>query len=189
MKGVTINGSRNQPLRGSKRTTLEGGIRVPFVVSWKDKIKPAVYDQPVIQLDLHSTALAIAGLEQKPEWKLDGVNLLPFLTGEKSGAPHDALYWRFGKQMALRMGDWKLVRYDNHVDLGTSGVSSVKLYNLASDIGETNDLAVLKAEKVREMQAKWDAWNSTLVKPLWGGDHSGDDTAQPGAEKKSGRKK
>ena len=189
MKGVTINGSRNQPLRGSKRTTLEGGIRVPFVVSWKDKIKPAVYDQPVIQLDLHSTALAIAGLEQKPEWKLDGVNLLPFLTGEKSGAPHDALYWRFGKQMALRMGDWKLVRYDNHVDLGASGVSSVKLYNLASDIGETNDLAVLKAEKVREMQAKWDAWNSTLVKPLWGGDHSGDDTAQPGAEKKSGRKK
>jgi arylsulfatase A-like enzyme len=189
MKGVTINGSRNQPLRGSKRTTLEGGIRVPFVVSWKDKIKPAVYDQPVIQLDLHSTALALAGVEKKAEWKLDGVNLLPFLTGEKTGAPHDALYWRFGKQMALRMGDWKLVRYDNHVDLGTSGVSSVKLYNLASDIGETNDLSASKAEKVREMQAKWDAWNSTLVKPIWGGDHSGADTAQPGAEKKTGRKK
>ena len=188
MKGVTINGCRNEPLRGSKRTTLEGGIRVPFVVSWKDKIKPAVYDQPVIQLDLHSTALALAGVQQKPEWKLDGVNLLPFLTGEKSGAPHDALYWRLGKQMALRMGDWKLVRYDNHVDLGTAGVSSAKLYNLANDIGEMNDLAAAQPEKVKDMQAKWDAWNATLVKPLWGGEPSGANAAQPGIDKKPGRK-
>ena len=75
MKGVTVNGSRNDPLRGSKRTTLEGGIRVPFIVSWPGKVKPAVYSQPVIQLDLHATALAAADVAVQPEWKLEGVNL------------------------------------------------------------------------------------------------------------------
>ena len=61
MPGTTINGSRNTPLRGSKRTTLEGGIRVPFVVSWPGHLKPGVYDQPVIQLDADATALAACG--------------------------------------------------------------------------------------------------------------------------------
>ena len=87
MKGTTINASSNAPLRGSKRTTLEGGIRVPFLVAWPGHVKPGVYEQPVIQLDLTYTALAIAGAGIKPEWKLDGVNLLPFLAGEQSGPP------------------------------------------------------------------------------------------------------
>src|SRR6185503_21239895 len=70
MKGTTINGSVNAPLRGSKRTTLEGGIRVPFVVSWKGKLPAGkVYDQPVIQLDILPTALAAAGVEAKADWK------------------------------------------------------------------------------------------------------------------------
>ena len=102
MPGTTINGSRNTPLRGSKRTTLEGGIRVPFVVSWPSHLKHGVYDQPVIQLDAHATALAVAGVDVKPEWMLDGVNLLPFLNREKTGKPHDALYWRFGRQVSVR---------------------------------------------------------------------------------------
>src|SRR5262245_34340092 len=92
MIGTTINGSRNTPLRGSKRTTLEGGIRVPFVIAWKGKLPAGkVYDEPIIQLDVLPTALAAAGVETKSDWKLDGVNLLPFLTGEKTGRPHDAL--------------------------------------------------------------------------------------------------
>ena len=170
MKGTTVNGSSNAPLRGSKRTTLEGGIRVPFIVAWLDKLKPGVYEQPVIQLDLHATALAAAGVEVKPEWKLDGVNLLPFLNGEKSTPPHDALYWRFGQQMALRSGPWKLVRYDTNVDAGIDGTSPAKLYNLASDIGEATDLAASQPAKLAEMQTQWDAWNATLVAPLWGAD-------------------
>ena len=113
MPGVTVNGSINEPLRGSKRTTLEGGIRVPFVVSWKSHVKPSVYHQPVIQLDVTATALDLAGADTK---NLDGVNLLPFISGEKKSAPHDALYWRFGEQMAIRVGDYKLVRYDRNVD-------------------------------------------------------------------------
>lgn len=179
MPGVRVNGSSNAPLRGSKRTTLEGGIRVPFVVSWAGKVKPGVYDSPVIQLDLSATAFAVVGLTPAPEWNLDGVNLLPFLAGEKRGEPHDALYWRFGQQMAIRMGGYKLVRYDTNADtltgVGRQPVSAAKLYNLAADIGETKDLAAARPEKVKALQAEWDAWNATLVKPVWG-------TAESGAE-------
>ena len=85
MVGTTINGSINFPLRGSKRTTLEGGIRVPFVVQWKGKLPAGkTYDQPIIQLDILPTALAAAGVEVKADWKLDGVNLLPFLEGKNA---------------------------------------------------------------------------------------------------------
>lgn len=168
MKGVTINGASNAPLRGSKRTTLEGGIRVPFVVSWKGRVNPGVYHEPAIQLDLHATALAAANVVVKPEWKPDGVDLLPYLSGEKSGPPHAALYWRLGEQMAIRAGDWKLVRYDRNADSNESGVGPARLYNLAADIGETQDLAATRPDKLNALQTQWDAWNATLAKPLWG---------------------
>lgn len=172
MVGVTINGSRNDPLRGSKRTTLEGGIRVPFVVSWPGQLPPGLYHQPAIQIDLHTTALAAAGIDVKPEWKLDGVNLLPYLRGENSNPPHDALYWRFGDQMAIRSGDWKLVRYDSNVESKTGRTENAtvaKLYNLAKDVHEDNDQSAMMPAKVMELQAKWDRWNQGNVEPLWGG--------------------
>lgn len=165
MAGVTINGSRNEPLRGSKRTTLEGGVRVPFIVSWPGKIKPGVFDKPVIQLDLHATALAVAEVDAKPEWKIEGVNLLPFLAGQEAAPPHDALYWRFGQQMAIRSGDWKLVRYDPAVDGEKGRATPVKLYNLADDIHEDKDLSAEMPDKVKELQAKWDAWDQQNVAP------------------------
>jgi arylsulfatase A-like enzyme len=189
MPGVTVNGSVNEPLRGSKRTTLEGGIRVPFVVSWKNHVEPAVYDNMAIQLDLTRTALEISGADTKDT---DGVNLLPFLSGEKKSAPHDALYWRFGEQMAIRVGDYKLVRYDSNVDTRTGKahqpVTGPKLYDLASDIGETKDLSLQMPNKARELQSKWDKWNGTLIKPLWGfgkSDSDGDPKT-PKTEKKKG---
>jgi arylsulfatase A-like enzyme len=169
MPGTTINGSHNTPLRGSKRTTLEGGIRVPFFVKWPGKVPAGkVYDHPVIQLDVLPTALAAAGVEPKPEWKLDGVNLLPFLSGQTKTKPHDALYWRFGQQMAIRKGDWKLVKYDTAVD-GGKGTSPPRLYNLTDDIGEKTDLAEKHPEKLKELQAAWDKWNEGNVAPIWGG--------------------
>lgn len=169
MPGVTVNGSRNEPLRGSKRTTLDGGVRVPFVLTWKGQVKPGVFEKPVIQLDLTATVLAVAGVKNVPD--LDGVDLLPFLSGKNKGTPHDVLYWRFGEQMAIRMGDYKLVRYDSVVDTRIAGIHPVagpKLYNLAEDIGETKDLYAAKPDIAKQLQAKWDAWNSTLMKPLWG---------------------
>lgn len=187
MPGVTINGSRNDPLRGSKRTTLEGGIRVPFVVSWPGRVKPGVFPEPVNQLDLTATALAVAEVKLEAGAELEGVNLLPYLAGQKNGAPHDALYWRFGQQMAIRAGNWKLVRYDVNADTLTGGrsqgVTSAKLYNLASDIAETKDLSSTHPEKVKELQAKWDSWNKLNVKPLWG-----PDGVNAGAESKPQRK-
>lgn len=170
MPGVTVNGSSNAPLRGSKRTTLEGGIRVPFVVSWPGRVKPGVYDAPVIQLDAHATALAAAGVKAD---KLDGVDLLPYLTGATQATPHEALFWRFGDQMAIRRGHYKLVKYDNNADTltgqGNQGVTAAKLYDLSKDIGETQDLASSMPDVVRELQAQWDAWNKDNVPPLWGG--------------------
>jgi len=174
--GTTINASRNEPLRGSKRTTLEGGVHVPFVVQWKGKLPAGkAYDKPVIQLDILPTALAAAGVEAKAEWRLDGVNLLPYLAGTATGAPHESLFWRLGDQQAIRRGDWKLVRYDQAVD--TPGVTSRpqnmkvtpdRLYNLAEDIGEKNDLANSHPDKVEELRKVWQAWNAELVEPLWG---------------------
>ena len=177
MQGTTINGSSNAPLRGSKRTTLEGGVRVPFAVSWKGRLPAGKsYDLPVIQLDILPTALAAAGIDATSEKPLDGVNLLPYFLGEKATAPHETLYWRFGEQMAIRRGDWKLVRYDAAADgdvdrnqrRSAAAVHGPKLYDLAADIGEATDQAAKRPEKVAELQAAWDAWNRELVKPLWG---------------------
>ena len=193
MNGVTVNGSINAPLRGSKRTTLEGGIRVPFLVSWPARIKPAVFDPIAIQMDLHATALAAAGVPAKAEWKLEGVNLLPYLSGENKASPHDALYWRFGEQMAIRQGDWKLVRYDTNADSNAGRgkkqpTSSAKLYNLSSDIHEDKDLSAEMPEKAKELQARWDEWNKANVKPLWGAGATDNDGPEPGVTKK-GKKK
>ncbi len=174
MRGTTINGSRNTPLRGSKRTTLEGGIRVPFVVQWKGKLPAGkVYDKPVIQLDVLPTALASAGVTAKPGWKLDGVDLLPYLSGKDAGTPHETLYWRLGGQMACRQGDWKLVRYDPVADevpgkrAKKPGPAHTKLYNLARDQGETIDLAAKEPKKLRELEAVWKKWSGEMARPLW----------------------
>jgi arylsulfatase A-like enzyme len=176
MLGTTINGSRNTPLRGSKRTTLEGGIRVPFVLSWKGKLPAGrTYAEPVIQLDVLPTALAAAGVASDTGWGLDGVDLLPHLTGRDEKPPHDALYWRLGEQAAIRRGDWKLVR--NDVALDTPGTRSVptatrvgpfRLYNLAEDIGEVNDRSGDHPEKARALLAAWENWSRELAPPLWG---------------------
>lgn len=170
MKGVTVNGSNNAPLRGSKRTTLEGGVRVPFLVSWPGKITPGVFEKPVIQIDLHATALQVTQTPVSKPSNLDGVDLLPYLTGRDSGEPHESLYWRFGKQMAIRSGDWKLVRYDTTADGNDQPeISAMKLYNLANDIHEDRDLASEMPAKVEELKSKWDRWNESNVDPLWGG--------------------
>jgi arylsulfatase A-like enzyme len=179
MRGTTINGSRNDPLRGSKRTTLEGGIRVPFVWRWPGRLPAgAVYDQPIIQLDVLPTALSAAGVGLNPDWKLDGVNLLPHLTGRETRPPHEVLYWRLGGQMAVRQGDWKLVSYDPVADeradrpvakgKGAAGVTPRKLYNLARDVGESHDLVAEHPEKVKELERVWNDWAAQLARPLWG---------------------
>jgi arylsulfatase A-like enzyme len=153
--------SKNGPLRGFKATTLEGGVRVPFCMQWKGRIPAGtVYEHPIIQLDILPTAMAAAGAAIDPAWKLDGVNLLPFLTGRNPNPPHHALYWRFGEQWAIRKGDWKLVasRIDG---------AEPRLFNLKDDVGEARDLRSTNPDKYKELLADWRAWNGEQKDPLW----------------------
>ena len=106
-------------------------------------------------------------MPRSPRWKwqapppskdrLDGASLLPLLAGKSDAAPHDTLFWRVGKQNALRHGDWKLIR-----DGGPW-----KLFNLADDVGETVDLAAKQPQRVQELNALWVRWNAEQVEPLW----------------------
>jgi arylsulfatase A-like enzyme len=160
------NGSRNTPLKGTKGSTWEGGIRVPFVMQWKGTIPAGqVVDAPVISLDLLRTALVAARVDVPAESALDGADLLPLLTGKTQEPPHQALFWRYGTQMAVRAGDWKLTKsYDK--DLRPPALKT-GLYLVAKDAGEHNDLAAKNPEKVQELQKLWDDWNKKNVKPLW----------------------
>lgn len=173
--GTPPNSSRNTPLSGHKGTTWEGGIRVPFVVQWKGTLPAGkVYDQPVIQLDVLPTALAAAGVSAQPDWRLDGVNLLPFLRGESEEAPHACLFWRFSRQMAVRAGDWKLVKPLGRGMLARAGGGRVNpdgamLFNLAKDIGEKEDLAAEHPERVAQLAKQWNEWNANLPDPAWTG--------------------
>ncbi len=86
---VGVNGSSNAPLRDGKGTVYEGGIRVPFVMRWPGRLKPGVVDTPVISLDVFPTAAALAGAPVPKN--LDGVDLMPFLTGKSKQPPHPVL--------------------------------------------------------------------------------------------------
>jgi arylsulfatase A-like enzyme len=168
IRGAAKNGSQNTPLRGGKTQLLEGGIRVPFMVSWPG-VLPAdkVDDRPVVQLDLLPTALAAAGVEIDPAWKLDGVNLLPFLTGKSAGFPHESLFWRHGGQWAVRQGPWKLVRWLDRSDSDAkSKMMEPELYNLVEDIGERQNQIATKPEIARALQAAWDDWNKENIAPV-----------------------
>jgi len=151
--------SGNSPLRSYKGQVFEGGIRVPFLVQWKGHLPAGkVYQNPVIALDILPTAVAAAGGRIPPQTALDGVNLLPYLTGARKNPPHDRLFWRFGPQSAVRMGDWKLVK---------QGDAPPQLYNLAEDLAEANDLAARRPDQLKELQAAYDAWNAQLAQPRW----------------------
>jgi arylsulfatase A-like enzyme len=159
------NGSRNEPLRGFKGETLEGGIRVPMFMRWPGHVPEGkTYDRPIITLDVLPTVLAITGAAQAKDGhssataQLDGVDLLPYLTGRQKGEPHRDLFWRFGTQFAVRSGDYKLVKTRN---------DQPRLFNLAQDIGEKTDLMSSQPQKARELQGLFDEWNAHNKAPLW----------------------
>ena len=147
-------------LRGHKWFVWEGGIRVSWIAAWKGHVPAGrVINDPVIQLDVLPTALAASGSEVKPEWQLDGVNLLPLLEGKSDHlAPRD-LFFRFGVQQAIRSGDWKLVKASKDME--------PMLVNLANDPGEQKDLSDQFPDKKRDLQARFDAWNATMMPPRW----------------------
>ena len=146
------DGSLNTPLAGEKGMIAEGGIRVPFIMRWKSQLPAGeIYSEPVISLDIAATATAVAGASTDSP-PLDGVNLIPFLKGEREGSPHESLYWRFWDQWAIRQGDWKLLIQGNRE----------WLFNLREDIAERNNLLNQHPEKAAKLKEALTAWNETL---------------------------
>jgi arylsulfatase A-like enzyme len=156
---TTQTTASNEPLRGYKGQFYEGGIREPFLAQWKGKLPAGmVYHEMVMGFDCHATALAAAGIPVPTDKPLDGVNLLPFLTGEKQGRPHQQLFWRAGEKHAARVGDWKLVQ---------DRTGGVELFNLKDDIREKNDLAAKEPAKLKELQAAYAAWDKQMMPAQW----------------------
>ncbi|MBI5689993.1 MAG: sulfatase-like hydrolase/transferase [Verrucomicrobia bacterium] len=182
---LSYNTGRNAPLRGNKGQVLEGGNRVPFFLSWPGTLPAGgTYDEPVISLDIAATALAAAGRPIPPE--MDGVNLLPWLRSEKSGAPHAALYWRLGPQRAIRAGQWKLVDWR---DFAAKRQSGWQLYDLSRDVGEQDDLAARHPEIVARLSRDWENWNRGNIAPLWQGSSTEDPTAPEYRPQKTKKKR
>ena len=149
------DGSLNDPLRGEKGMLTEGGMHEPFVACWPGTIPPGqVYAQPVISLDIGATAVALAGVSVKPG-ELDGVNLIPFLTGANKAAPHDSLYWRWCGQAAIREGDWKLLHAGKRE----------YLFNLKADVEENHNLLAQHPEIAKRLRDKLTAWSMELHPP------------------------
>lgn len=156
---TTVNGSDNTPLRGIKGTVFEGGSRVPFLLHWPAALpKGAVYDQPVIALDLLPTFAAAGGAAIPEGRKLDGVDLLPYLGGAKSGAPHERLFWAATNGKAVRQGKWKLVCVKGE---------PTRLFDLEADVGEQKDVIADNPDTAKALQQTLDAWAAELKAPLW----------------------
>jgi arylsulfatase A-like enzyme len=152
------NGSDNSPLRGTKGTMYEGGIRVPFMVQWPGHLEGGrVYEHPVISLDILPTAAAAAGAELPKGREIDGVNLLPYLTGGKKEMPHEILFWRWGQRHAVRKGNLKLVEAGN----------GSELFDLFSDVGESRNLSKESPELVKELEQAYNKWDSQMIEPVW----------------------
>lgn len=148
--------SSNLPLKGGKGQMYEGGIRVPFMVQWPGNIpKGKVYDRPVITTDIFATTFAAAQVSIPKGKKYDSVNILPYINGEKTGDPHDTLYWRQGVKSALRKGDMKIVR---------SRKGTWELYDLSKDISENNNLANKQPEILKKLVEEWNKLNGEMVK-------------------------
>ena len=148
------DGSLNDPYIGEKGMLSEGGIRVPFIMSWPEKLpKGMTYDRPVSSLDMAATSVAVAGLPKSDE--LDGVNLIPFLNGDKKEDPHENLYWRFWDQSAVRTGDFKYLKAG----------SREFLFNVANDDHENVNLIADYPEQAEAMKKKLELWAGELKKP------------------------
>jgi len=149
------DGSLNDPWVGEKGMLTEGGVRVPFLVSWKGTLPAGkVYAEPVSTLDIAATAVAAAGLP--PEKKLDGVDLIPFLSGQAAGIPHKALFWRFWDQAAIRAGKWKYILLSHEAEY---------LFDLSTDAQETQNLIKENPAVAAGLKSQLEDWTQQLAPP------------------------
>jgi arylsulfatase A-like enzyme len=156
--GHPENRSENLPLRNYKWTLYEGGIRVPFFGVYPGVFPAGLdYKEPVSTLDIYATCAALTGASAPAD--LDGVNLTPYLKGEKSGRPHEVLYFGIKNGFylgAIREGAMKLILPHGQ---------KPQLYDLSNDISEKNDLAESQPEQVATLTKKWETWDELVGSP------------------------
>ncbi len=157
--GPDVTETCNYPLSGCKATLLEGGIRVPFLMRLPNVIEAGSTYKPFIStLDLLPTFVNIAGGNAEKIEDLDGVDLIPYVTGEKTENPHEKLFWKIEQRGVVRQGDWKFMRFPDR---------PAELYNIAKDVSEKKNLANKYPEKVREMYKTLWAWEAELERPMF----------------------
>jgi arylsulfatase B len=157
---VEVSHAVNAPLRGGKGTFLEGGLRVPMILSWPKEISPQVYTEPVVATDILGTLVGAAGGDapQSKETKIfDTVNLIPYLKEELGERlPHEILFWRMSlRASAVREGDWKLLRPNSEFP---------QLYFLKDDPSELNNLIFKNADMAESLLKKLNQWEHSLEK-------------------------
>ena len=151
--GSVWDGSLNDPWIGEKGMLSEGGIRVPFLMRWKNHLPEGlVYQEPVISIDASATAAAIAGLSTGD---LDGINLVPYLK-DQALKPKRALYWRFMQQSAVRLGKWKYLRTADEGEY---------LFDLSTDNHEKINLLTQHPAIAKTMHTQLSDWSTTLKTP------------------------
>lgn len=150
----------NKPYRGWKITLFEGGTHVPFFAHWPSVLpQGAKFGKPVSHLDLFATAAAAAGVAVPTDRKMDGVNLVPYIRGEKSGTPHEKLFWSDGGYQSVLKEGWKLQ---------VSALQDKKwLFDLADDPTEQNNLIAQEPKKVAELLAELQAHKADQMTPRW----------------------
>nr|WP_243446184.1 sulfatase-like hydrolase/transferase [Polymorphobacter fuscus] len=150
----------NRPYRGWKATFFEGGTKVPFMMRWPGTIAAGSrFAPPVSHFDIYATASAAAGAALPAGRVIDGVDLRPYVAGDKVGMPHQTLFWRSGAYRVVRDGDWKL----QSLDLPRQDL----LYDLKVDPTEKKDVAAANPAKVTELLAKLKAHDAQQMPPAW----------------------
>jgi arylsulfatase A-like enzyme len=153
---TNANASKNDPLRGAKGSFFEGGIRVPFVMQWKEAIPiGTIYDNPISSLDIFATCASIVGIKTKN--KLDGKNLIPYVQNKDKGQPHDYLFWRHGSQNshAVRSENLKLVQTKD----------SLFLFDIINDKSEKDNKSSIKTKEKDLILEKYQDWNKQMIGP------------------------
>lgn len=151
-KGLEV--ASNGPLREGGVTCWEGGIRVAALARWPGHIPPgSVVHEPLWSLDLLVACARLAGAELPHDRTLDGKDLLPVLAG-KATSPHRSFYFSFRKHAALRMGDWKIVR--------TAPDEPWKLFHLAKDSGELNDMSTERPQRLKQLADEFARWEADM---------------------------
>lgn len=153
------NASINAPFNGQKGILLEGGIHVPFLISYPGILEAdANYKYPVSSLDLVPTFVSMAGGEISSDDQFDGVNLFPFLIDENTDRPHEDMMWRFTISASIRKGNWKLIRLPDRLPL---------LYDLSTDISEQKNVADVHRPLVESMLKELGDWDVSCPQVLF----------------------